>query len=244
MPLLLAALVAACATRPVQPDPAVHASGDFRIVAINGQPTGGGERFTFDVHPPNGHAQFGCNATGGNLAVGNGFITTGQWIITTASCNPRGFEHFERDGFAITALPMAVERNAQGGIRLSNRNGSLDLVLAPNVAALIIGNWTAVTINGRPAAPDERIGLTVTPTSVNTTGVCNDVSGRYVIVERRLTPDGLPWPRSERGCAPERMALEDRIYAVFWKQPMVSLPTPDRLRLTSASGSIAFERKR
>ena len=75
-------------------------------------------------------------------------------------------------------------------------------------------------------------------------GLCNDVQGHYLVIGERLVPNGYPWPRSERGCAPERMVLEDRVYAVFWNEPASLLPTPNRLRLTSARGSIEFERKR
>ena len=198
----------------------------------------------FDIHPPSGNARFGCNAAGGSLEVSSGYVTTGQWIITTASCMPRDLAHFERDGFAITALPMAVDRTAAGGIRLRNRLGSLDLIRAPDLAQQIIGEWMVSRIDGRPIQADERFALTVTPAFVRTTGVCNDVQGSYLIVGRRMMPNGPPWPRAQRGCKRERMTLEDRVHAAFWDGPDIAMPTPDQLRVTSTRGSIDFERKR
>ena len=114
----------------------------------------------------------------------------------------------------------------------------------PDLAIRFVGRWIAASFDGRPAAPDDRFALVVTPTMVRTEGVCNDLRGHYLIVERRLTPNGMMWPRSERGCDPDRMTLEDRIFAVMWHTPVISFPAPDRLRLASARGSIEFERKR
>jgi len=108
----------------------------------------------------------------------------------------------------------------------------------------IVGRWTAVAIDGNAAAPADRFNLTVTRTMISTNGVCNDLRGSYRTVERRLMPDGPPWPRTERGCDPDRMALEDRVFAVMWYEPVISFPARDRLRLASDRGSIEFERAR
>lgn len=130
---MLALGVSACATIPLKPDPSVQPLGRWTVVAVNGQPTGGGERFYFVIDPPAGEAQFGCNKGGGSLSVDDGWVVTGNWIITVAGCLPRGRMRFEDQGYAITSQPMAMERTARG-IRLRNRAGSVDLVPAPVAA--------------------------------------------------------------------------------------------------------------
>ncbi len=106
----------------------------------------------------------------------------------------------------------------------------------------LVGRWMVATIDGRAVRAGERFQLVVTPTAVSTEGLCNDLRGRYALDGGRLVPDGPPWPRSERGCAAERMALEDRVYAVMVDQPLVSFPARGRLRLTSARASIELVR--
>ena len=113
-----------------------------------------------------------------------------------------------------------------------------------DLARMIVGRWVAASLDGRPVAPNERFALFVTPPMIRTQGLCNDLHGNYWIVDRRLKPNGMTWPRTERGCDRDRMTLEDRVFAVMWYAPVVSFPTPDRLRLTSARGMLEFVRAR
>ncbi len=112
----------------------------------------------------------------------------------------------------------------------------------PDLAIRIVGRWIATNFDGRQAAPGARFALVVTPTMLRTQSVCNDVHGHYWIVERRLMPNGMQWPRTERGCDPDGMTLEDQVFAVMFYAPVISFPAPDRLRLVSARGSIEFKR--
>lgn len=123
----LTLLLAACATKPLVPDAAIDPLGRWTITAVDGEPTGGGERFNFHIEQPDGSAQFGCNAGGGPLRVERGWVVAGEWIVTVASCGAERML-FERRGFDIIGQPMAVETRANGAIRLRNRVGSIDLV--------------------------------------------------------------------------------------------------------------------
>ena len=115
----------ACAISALGPDPNRSPLGQWTVVAIDGEPTGGGERFNFSIKQPYGNAQFGCNKGGGPLRVGRDWVVTGDWIVTTAGCPDR--MRFERKGFDIIAQPMAIESRPDGGLRLRNRVGSIDL---------------------------------------------------------------------------------------------------------------------
>jgi len=254
--------LSACATEPLAPDTNMDPRGRWTVVAVDGEATPGGTGFAFTIEPPRGSARFGCNSGSGDLAVERGYLVTGNWVVTAAACQPERMR-FEHKGFDILAQPVAIEVRSAGRIRLSNRRGSIDLVRAPQVApstvapvqvvpdlaTLIIGQWVAMGIDGRPVGQGDRFSLTVTPTTIRTEGVCNDVRGDYRIVAGRLMPNGSPWPWTERGCynpAGKRapMALDDRVHAAFWNGPTITMPTPDRLLLASARGSIEFERQR
>ena len=110
---------------PIAPDPSVSLAGRWTIVAVNGRPTGGGDRFDIDFRPDYGVAQFGCNEGSGSYRIENGWLVTGDWIITAAGCPGR--QQFERPGFKVLGQPLAIERRGNG-VRLRGRRGSIDLV--------------------------------------------------------------------------------------------------------------------
>ena len=123
----LTLLLAACATKTLVPSATINPLGRWTITAVDGEATGGGERFNFRIEQPYGNAQFGCNAGSGPLRVERGWVVAGDWIVTVASCGPKRMR-FERRGFEIIGQPMTVETRANGAIRLRNRVGSIDLV--------------------------------------------------------------------------------------------------------------------
>ena len=112
------------------PDPDRSPFGKWMVVAVDGETTGGGERFNFSIEQPYGSAQFGCNKGSGRLRFERGWLVTGDWIITTAGCVPAERMRFERRGFEITSQPMAISARGGSGIRLRNRVGTIDLVRA------------------------------------------------------------------------------------------------------------------
>jgi heat shock protein HslJ len=117
-----------CATVPLAPDPGVDLSGRWTIVAVDGEPTGGGRGFNFELNPTYGSAQFGCNSGSGSYSVADGWFVAGDpWIFTLASCPDRRRVEFERRGIQILAKPLAIERLEGGAIRLRNERGSIEL---------------------------------------------------------------------------------------------------------------------
>ena len=125
----LALLASASTTAPLAPDPTVNLSGRWKVVAVNGEPTGGGRNFNFELNADYGRAQFGCNRGGGTYALRNGWVVGGdRWIITAAGClNPDSWIEFEHKGFQILSRPLAMERRPNGGVRLRNELGSIEL---------------------------------------------------------------------------------------------------------------------
>ncbi len=238
-------MLGACVSTPLAPDPTIDPRGDYRVVAVNGEATGGGERYSFTVTPPTGSARFGCNAGGGSLVVERGYLVTGDWIITAAGCPSRPLPHLERVGFRITSQPMAIERGASGGIRLRNQLGSIDLVKLP--APIVIGEWRAVRIDNVALRAWEQLTLVVGPNEFRAV-TCNHFSGGYRLDGRQIVRVG-PWSQTERGCfdptgTTDPMAFEERVFAMLRSPMTASNPTPDMLRLESRGNRIDFERRR
>jgi heat shock protein HslJ len=125
----LALVASGCATAPLAPDPTVNLWGQWKIVAVDGQPTGASRNFNFELNPTYGVAQFGCNKGSGSYVIRDGWFVGGDhWIITAASClNREDWLDFEHKGFNILSKPLAIERRANGAIRLRNRLGSIKL---------------------------------------------------------------------------------------------------------------------
>ena len=123
-----AVMLAGCQTTgraPLNPDPTVDLTGRWKIVAVDGDTTGGGPAFAFTYTPPHGSARFGCNDGNGPTQIDRGWLVTGDWIITVAGCPGR--MRFERRGFEKFREPLAIEQ-MRTGVRLRNRSGSIDLV--------------------------------------------------------------------------------------------------------------------
>lgn len=238
---LIGAALAGCATAPLAPDPSINPRGYWTIVAVNGQATGGGERFRFILTPPTGSAQFGCNAGGGSLTAGNGWIVTGDWIITAAGCRTQRISQLERMGFNVTAKPMAVERRADG-IRLRNERGTIDL--APRDFPNLAGRWQVIAVNGRPLTGTAEIAAT---RSIVNFG-CNDLRGAYRQDGERLIAI-MPMSTTERGCVKadggeptEAAQHEDEGFRIATRNMQITFHGPDRVRLSNEAGTIELTR--
>ena len=238
--VLLAAMLAGCATAPLAPDPSLDPHGYWTVAAVNGRATGGGEHFRFIITPPTGSAQFGCNAGGGSLAASDGWLVTGDWIITVAGCRNSDLARFERMGFDVTAKPMAVERR-DGGIRLRDERGTIDL--APRQFPRLIGRWQVMSINGQPVAGSADI---TAPLSVISFG-CNELRGVYRQDGEKLMVV-QPVSTTERGCmtpagAPAPvMQYETEGFRIAARNMQVTFYGPDRVRLSNEAGTIELSR--
>lgn len=97
------------------------------MTAVNGRSTGGGDNFFLTMTPTTGSAQFGCNRGGGSAIVKDGWLVTGDWIVTVAGCLSKAHARFEREGFDIHGQPAAIQ-TSEGGDLLRNARGTIDLV--------------------------------------------------------------------------------------------------------------------
>jgi heat shock protein HslJ len=175
LPLYLAVLLlTGCATS-VRPESSVVLAGDWEIVAVSGQPTGGGDTFILSLNPPRAWAQFGCNAGGGAAAVKEGWFFTDDWIITAAGCVPRDRARFEDKGFGILGRPAAIEQRG-GTVRLRNERGWIDLRRLPPVS-LAGTNWRVLSVNGQPAPAGGTISLG--ERGLEAYFGCNSITGTY-----------------------------------------------------------------
>ena len=238
---LSAALLGGCAAGQLAPDSTIDPRGQWTVVAVNGQATGGGEHFRFEITPPTGEAQFGCNAGSGSLTAGNGWVAAGDWIITAAGCRNKQLARFERLGFAVTAKPMAVERR-DGGIRLRNERGTIELIPAPPVPS-VFGRWRVVAVNGRPVAGAANIA----PNNAIINFGCNDLRAAYRQEGETLVP-GMPVSTTERGCVTatgeptEAAKHEDEGFRIAARHMQIAFYGPNRVRLSNEAGTIDLER--
>jgi heat shock protein HslJ len=232
--------LAACVAAP-RPDPALDLTGEWEITHVNGEATNGGETFWLAVRPPQGSAQFGCNIGGGSLAVGNGWLRTGNWIITVAGC-PGDRGRFERTGFNILAEPAAIEANGTAGIRLHNRRGTIWLRPMPPLK-LEGTNWKIALLNERHVGD---LGGTVRfEPHYLAAGFCNTLRTTYR--QEAFVIHTAGYSTTERGCDPApgepNLMLHDKeAWAVFRTPVRVERVRPDAIRLVSDRGRMLLER--
>jgi heat shock protein HslJ len=251
-PILLAAalLLSACAAVALKPDPTVQLGGRWIVTAINGEPTGGDRSFNLELKDRIGSAQFGCNSGSGSYVVRDGWLVTGDWIITTAGCRTDELAEFERKGFAILSKPLAVTR-AGSGVRLRNGIGVIDLAPMPPVTVRdIFGEWMIVSINGVGTPGGSRFRAAFNPREFRAAFGCNTFRGTYWTDGDRL---GLsPGGNTEILCegsdpkAPEvpLMQFEDWGTAILRSRPEVVLRSERAMQLVSAKGNIDLVRAR
>lgn len=218
------------------------------VVAVDGEPTGGGPSFNLQLKPTYGSAQFGCNSGSGSYVVRNGWFVTGDWIITVAGCRNQRIAEFERQGFHILAKPMRIEQTSHG-VLLANARGKIDLVPAPPLTvADIAGSWNVVSINGVGTPGGERFRATFDPREFSARFGCNEFRGIYANRDGRL---GLILARNtEMSCeligpnAPDVpvMELESWAEAILRSRPEVVLKSERGMEIVSAKGTIDLVR--
>jgi heat shock protein HslJ len=248
----LTCLLCACATTPPQAIPAAPIAGKWTIVAVDGERTGGGLRFNFNLGPSYGSAQFGCNRGSGAYIVGNGWFVAGDpWIITVASCpDKEDWLRFERTGFRILAKPLAIEQRP-GGLRLRNSVGSIDLAPTPPLTvADIAGSWNVVSINGVGTLGGERFGATFGRREFTARFGCNEFRGIYASDHDRLRLSLAE--NTEMACeeaGPDApvvpvMELEAWAEAILRSRPEVVLKSEYGMEIVSPKGTISLVRVR
>jgi heat shock protein HslJ len=240
---IAATLLAAGCVTPVQPDSSVDLTGDWRITAVSGVATPTQTAgFNFRYSPPAGSAQFGCNWGSGNATVQNGWLTTGDWIITAAGCGEER-ERFERQGFEILGKPLAIQAAGPDRVRLSNERGSLTLV-RHSVPQLAGTHWRVVSVNGQPGGGR----IFFSPSDYHGSFGCNAISGEYRQEGDRFLPSVSRM--TEKGClgpaAPGPVPLityEQWGANVLWGGGVtISAAGEGRIRLQNPKGVILLER--
>ena len=252
----LALVLAGCATPRLLPAPSIvvrapevapNIVGEWTAAAINGVPADAADRFALTITPTTLEASL-CNTLSGDYRLeGSRLVRTGAWGNTERGCyDPSG----ERDPmasearvFAILYGTLSVTTPTPDSMRLTSARGTIDLVRGSPLSLAIVGEWTAVAFDGRPAVATDRFAFAIDPVWLRA-GLCNDVHGAYRVLDRRIVASGPPWPRAQRGCGLARQRLEDRAWAVLGGSPTITIVNPTRMRLTSAGRSIEFERKR
>jgi heat shock protein HslJ len=214
----------------------LNLAGEWEITHVNGEPTGGGETFWLAVRPPTGSAQFGCNIGGGSLAVGNGWLRAGDWIVTAGGCGSnRG--RFERKGFEILSEPVAIQAAGNAAIRLSNRRGTL--LLEPMPPLRLVGtSWKIVGLNQRNLG--DNLGTVQFESYYLSAGFCNQM--RTVYRQEGSVIHTAGQSSTERGCDQPLMNLDKEAWAIFRSPTRVERVRPDAIRLVSPRGTMLLER--
>jgi heat shock protein HslJ len=218
--------------------------GEWTITAVNGARTGGGEAFTLLIHPPEGGAQFGCNAGGGAARVEAGRLITRDWIITAAGCRSERIARFERAGFDILSEPTAVQPKAGGLVQLRNRRGSIELKpLAPR--ALAGTSWRVVQVN-EVAPPDPgQSAVRFGRGEFEAMFGCNSMRGGYR--QEGAVLRTLSAAVTERGCelvghnGVPVLTYEQWGFKILSSGPRVMRVRSDAIRLISPQGSMVLE---
>ncbi|MCY7398308.1 MAG: META domain-containing protein [Sphingomonas bacterium] len=252
----LALVLAGCATPRLLPAPSIvvrapevapNIVGEWTAAAINGVPADAADRFALTITPTTLEASL-CNRLSGDYRLeGSRLVRTGAWGNTERGCyDPSGKRDpmaSEARVFAILYSALSVTTPTPDSMRFTSARGTIDFVRGSPLSHAIIGEWTASALDGRPAAAADRFPLTIAPIWLRAS-LCNDVYGAYRVLDRRIVSLGPPWPRTERGCSLPRQRLDDRAWAVLGGLPTITMLDPARMRLTSARGSIDFERRR
>jgi heat shock protein HslJ len=111
-----------CGGHPLPPASLVNSS--WIVEAVNGRPTGGGERFQLRFEGDRMSGRFGCNSISGTYAVGGTSMTAGALAMTRMACPDMSFETQ-----AARVLAHTVELNFAATDRLTMINAAGSIVL-------------------------------------------------------------------------------------------------------------------
>ena len=124
----LALLCTACAS--VNVDARSFEGTSWRVVAINGQATPGGDSYRLDFERGKLGGRFGCNSFGGRYTASAGILTAHDIAATLMGC-PQPAATFESAGFSVLAAPMQLRWTSGTRVSLTNAAGSLELERSP-----------------------------------------------------------------------------------------------------------------
>lgn len=111
-----------CGGQPMAP--ANLANSSWTVEAINGRPTGGGERFQLRFEGERMSGQFGCNRVSGGYNVADMTLTAGNLAMTRMACPDMSFE---TQATRILAQPVQLSMLPGDTLAMSNAAGSITL---------------------------------------------------------------------------------------------------------------------
>ena len=103
---------------------------NWRVTSVDGQPTPAEGDYSVQFAKGNIGARFGCNLIGGRYTAIDATLRTFDIHSTLMGC-PEPAATFEHKGSLVITAPMRVEWSGEGGLTLSNSNGSIVLERAP-----------------------------------------------------------------------------------------------------------------
>lgn len=106
--------------------PATLAGTNWRVTAINGQPTPAGQFFLNFAAGERAGARFGCNHIGARYLQRGGTVSMRNVSVTRMACGEPAMS-FERQGLGIIAQPLFASWSGGDRLTLSNVNGRIDL---------------------------------------------------------------------------------------------------------------------
>ena len=102
----------------------------WRVTAINGQPTPGTDSYRLEFRGGQAGGRFGCNQFGGPYRVAGETMILGDVASTLMGCPEPAATH-ESQGFAVLRQPMRIDWRSDRQLTLSNSAGSLALERSP-----------------------------------------------------------------------------------------------------------------
>ncbi len=128
----IAAAITAAGCTSVVADARTFDGTDWRVTAVNGQPTPPGLSLRFSGGQLGGY--LGCNRFSGPYRVAGNLLTVRPMAMTQMACEPALEEPrptFEPAGLAVLSSPMRVTWRSGGELTLSNAAGSIALQKTP-----------------------------------------------------------------------------------------------------------------
>ena len=128
----IAAAITAAGCASVVADARTFEGTEWRVTAVNGQPSPPGLSLRFSGGQLGGY--LGCNRFSGPYRVTGNMLTVRPMAMTQMACEPALDEPrptFEPAGHAVLSSPMRITWRSGRSLTLSNAAGSIALELAP-----------------------------------------------------------------------------------------------------------------
>ena len=114
----------------ISASPATFENTQWRVVAINDEPTPVLPNYRMAFAKGQVSGQFGCNHFGGGYRVRGDTLTTGAVSMTEMACSGPS-DHFEGLGLAVLTQPMRLNWTSDRRLTLHNAAGSIALERLP-----------------------------------------------------------------------------------------------------------------